>query len=138
MYVLKSDKPVLVDFWATWCGPCRMVAPILEEIAKDHGDKLEIVKLNVDENPKTPGNLGIVGIPALFVYKDGEVVKQIIGATRRQLALERARKADQRVAAPFDVDAGVRGDAVGDDLQLPRLVERAGDEMRAVRHFVRL
>jgi len=78
--VVKNSKPVLVDFWAEWCGPCRMVAPILEEIAKDHGDKLEIVKLNVDENPKTPGGLGIVGIPALYVYKDGEVVKQIIGA----------------------------------------------------------
>ena len=78
--VVKNSKPVLVDFWAEWCGPCRMVAPILEEIAKDHRDKLEIVKLNVDENPKTPGGLGIVGIPALYVYKDGEVVKQIIGA----------------------------------------------------------
>ncbi|MFB4316418.1 thioredoxin [Actinomadura sp. 21ATH] len=77
--VLKSDKPVLVDFWAEWCGPCRMVAPILEEISKEHGDKLEIVKLNIDENPKVPAQYQILGIPTLNVYKNGEVVKQIQG-----------------------------------------------------------
>ncbi|MEW2356107.1 thioredoxin [Spirillospora sp. NPDC029432] len=77
--VLESDKPVLVDFWAEWCGPCRMVAPILEEISKEHGDKLEIVKLNIDENPKVPAEYQILGIPTLNVYKNGEVVKQIQG-----------------------------------------------------------
>ncbi|KOV72512.1 thioredoxin [Streptomyces sp. AS58] len=78
--VLKSDKAVLVDYWAKWCAPCRQIAPILEEIAAEHGDKLEIVKMNVDENPLTPGQAGITGIPALHVFKDGEVVKQILGA----------------------------------------------------------
>ncbi|NED55906.1 thioredoxin [Micromonospora aurantiaca] len=78
--VLKSDKPVLVDFWAEWCGPCRMVSPILEEISKEHGDKIEIVKMNIDENPKVPQQYGIMQIPTMNVYRDGEVVKQIMGA----------------------------------------------------------
>ncbi|MFD0683957.1 thioredoxin [Actinomadura fibrosa] len=78
--VLKSDKPVLVDFWAEWCGPCRMVAPILEEISKEHGDKIEIVKLDIDRNPKVPAEYGVLQIPTLNVYKDGQVVKQIMGA----------------------------------------------------------
>jgi thioredoxin 1 len=78
--VLKSDKPVLVDFWAEWCGPCRMVAPILEEISKEHGDKIEIVKLNIDENPQVPQQYGVMQIPTMNVYQGGEVVKQIMGA----------------------------------------------------------
>lgn len=78
--VLKSSKVVLVDFWAEWCGPCRMVAPILEEIAGEHGDKLVVAKLNVDENPKTSLDARVTSIPTLNVYKDGQVVKQIIGA----------------------------------------------------------
>ncbi|MBX6767941.1 MAG: thioredoxin [Actinomadura rubrobrunea] len=78
--VLKSDKPVLVDFWAEWCAPCRMVAPVLEEISAEHGDKLEIVKMNIDENPSVPQQYGIASIPAMFVFKDGQVAHQIIGA----------------------------------------------------------
>ena len=78
--VMNSDKPVLVDFWAPWCGPCRAVAPILEEIARDHGDKVEIVKLNTDENPAVTGKLGITSIPTMHLYKEGEIVKTIVGA----------------------------------------------------------
>ena len=78
--VMNSDKPVLVDFWAPWCGPRRAVAPILEEIARDHGDKVEIVKLNTDENPAVTGKLGITSIPTMHLYKDGEIVKTIVGA----------------------------------------------------------
>ncbi|MDY0812532.1 thioredoxin [Kitasatospora purpeofusca] len=78
--VLKSDKPVLVDFWAEWCGPCRQVAPVLEDIAAEHGDKLTIAKLDVDANQQTAATYNVISIPTLILYKNGEPVKQITGA----------------------------------------------------------
>ena len=81
--VLKADKPVLVDFWAEWCGPCRMIAPALEEISEDIGDKVDIVKINIDENPGTPGSYGVRGIPTMVLFKDGKPVAQKVGAAPR-------------------------------------------------------
>ncbi|MBC3764123.1 thioredoxin [Quadrisphaera oryzae] len=86
--VLQNDKPVLVDFWAPWCGPCRQVSPIIEEIAGEHAEVLDVVKVNTDENPRTSAAYGITSIPTLNVYKGGELVKQIIGA-RPKPVLER-------------------------------------------------
>jgi thioredoxin 1 len=78
--VLKSDKPVLVDFWAEWCGPCKMIAPILDEVSKDYGDKVQIAKINVDENQGVPAKFGIRGIPTLILFKNGAVAAQKVGA----------------------------------------------------------
>ncbi|MSQ41461.1 MAG: thioredoxin [Dehalococcoidia bacterium] len=77
--VLKNDRPVLVDFWAPWCGPCRMVAPIVEELADEYDGKVKFVKLNTDENPQVAGKYGIRSIPTLLVFKDGKLVTQIVG-----------------------------------------------------------
>ncbi|HRW18996.1 MAG TPA: thioredoxin [Dermatophilaceae bacterium] len=86
--VLSSDKPVLVDFWAGWCVPCRQVAPILEEIYAEHGERLEIRKLDTDANPATTARYGITGIPTLNVYVGGEVVKTIVGAKPKRMLLK--------------------------------------------------
>ncbi len=78
--VLKSDLPVLVDYWAEWCGPCKMIAPVLDDIANDYDGKLRIVKLNIDENPQTPPKFGIRGIPTLMLFKNGAVEATKVGA----------------------------------------------------------
>ncbi len=78
--VVESDKPVLVDFWAPWCGPCRMVAPVLEELAGERGDELKIVKLNVDENQQTAASFEVLSIPTLILFRNGQVAKKVIGA----------------------------------------------------------
>ena len=86
--VLKSSKPVIVDYWAEWCGPCRMIAPVLEEIAKEYADKIDVVKLNVDENPAVAQRYQILAIPTLNVFQNGEVVKQIKGAKPKAALLK--------------------------------------------------
>ena len=78
--VLGSERPTLVDFWATWCAPCRAIAPVVEELASQYDGKVDFYKLNIDENPDTPGNYGVRGIPTLILFKDGKVVDQVVGA----------------------------------------------------------
>ena len=87
--VIESDVPVLVDFWAPWCGPCRMVAPVVEEIAREHGEKLKVVKLNIDDNQNTAVQFNVLSIPTLMVFRNGEVAKTVVGAyPKRKLEAE--------------------------------------------------
>jgi thioredoxin 1 len=89
--VLQSGTPVLVDFWAPWCGPCKSIAPVLEQLAAEYAGKLKIVKLNVDDNPRTPPHYNVRGIPNLVFFKGGQVVEQIVGAVQKDI-LETAIK----------------------------------------------
>ncbi len=90
--VLQSDIPVLVDFWASWCGPCRLIAPIIEEVAKEMEGKVKVCKMNVDENPVTPGKFGIRAIPTLIIFKNGEAVDIIVGAVSKNTILNALNK----------------------------------------------
>lgn len=86
--VLKADKPVIVDFWAVWCGPCRMLAPVLEEIDEEYGDRVKICKVNVDEEPELANRFRVNAIPALFVFKDGKLVKSSMGYKKKEDVLK--------------------------------------------------
>ena len=78
--ILKSDKPVIIDFWAEWCAPCRQITPILKDLAEEYGDRVKVVKMDIDSNPSTPGQFGVRAIPTILAFKDGQVVQQLQGA----------------------------------------------------------
>ncbi|GGZ23347.1 MAG: thioredoxin [Asticcacaulis sp. 32-58-5] len=86
--VLKSDKPVLVDFWAEWCGPCKQIAPILEEVSEAYGDKLVVSKINIEDSPMTPSRFGVRGIPTMMLFKDGQMTSMKVGAMPKAKLLE--------------------------------------------------
>lgn len=86
--VLQADEPTLVDFWAEWCGPCKMVAPVVQEIANEHGDKMQVAKMDVDNNRQTPSTYGIQGIPTLILFKDGEEATRIVGFRPKAAMME--------------------------------------------------
>lgn len=86
--VIKSSKPVLVDFWAEWCGPCRAIAPALEELSKDYGYRIEVAKVNIDHNPNTPTKFGVRGIPTLMIFKDGQLAATKVGALQKSKLYE--------------------------------------------------
>lgn len=90
--VLQSDVPVLVDFWAPWCGPCRTIAPALEQLAKDYDGQFKVAKVNVDENQQYAAQLGVRGIPAMFLFRDGQMVDQMVGALPKPAIEERVKK----------------------------------------------
>ena len=86
--IFSSDKPVLVDFWATWCGPCTKLAPIIDEIADEHGDRMAFAKIDIDANPKVPLQFGVMSIPTLIVFQNGQEAKRIVGAKGKQHLLD--------------------------------------------------